>query len=599
MVSLFSKLPIAIAVQSLLMGVIIAGSAHASIKNDGSSKTTRYLDPSIWHITVTDKDCFKAAPRSLLQIEPVVNEMGNRVYKVFQYFDADKERALYATPLSEQIKNHKIIGREFCAGIVSMSNMDIPFSRNNTIQDENDGLLLTDEISRNMNQISMNINRMIELAVQASSGTYSSSQLMNMDTVFQAELTQVEKIAETAQFNGINILDGSKDVISVPTHSGLFVDVPLVNLTTGVNGLNISSLSIYRSSNAQNSLSTLIGNTAVYTAYANVKAARIKLKDDANEASDTVMVDVTNDDFLIQHKKGPRLKKPNNTDTIKSVLSSSKKLPQHPVVASKFLKKNKDDCYIAPSECLIAVTPSSWNAEPHEYNIEQICDYNKIQLMYSYIYSLKNQVTNRKFLGNKLCHGVVTISDMNLPVAKIPFKLMDANDGLLLMKYIENNLDDISHYLNEMKALAEKATSNVLNQHDLDILNVRFQGLLSEINYIANGANFNGMNLLNGSNFFIYIPISENSEERVAFYLPNLTIGQNGLGIASLSLTSNANAANALSPLSHAINEIADVRNGYESSRPRLEAGAKSHETVTTVDLSGPQFVVHKEKTVG
>src|SRR5579864_288026 len=77
--------------------------ANHTTKIDPLTSTVRYLDTSIWNIVVHDTDCFKASPRSILQVEPITSNEGERVYKISQYFDPQQAKTLYQQPINEQI----------------------------------------------------------------------------------------------------------------------------------------------------------------------------------------------------------------------------------------------------------------------------------------------------------------------------------------------------------------------------------------------------------------------------------------------------------------------------------------------------------------
>ncbi len=50
---------------------------------------------------------------------------------------------------------------------------------------------------------------MKELAEQAATGTYNSTQRLMIDSEFQAMASEIERIARATDFNGIKLLDGS------------------------------------------------------------------------------------------------------------------------------------------------------------------------------------------------------------------------------------------------------------------------------------------------------------------------------------------------------------------------------------------------------
>lgn len=134
-------------------------------------------------------------------------------------------------------------------------------------QNGNNGISLVQTAQAQMNNIANVLQQMSTLASQASTGTYSSTQLGNLNTTFQSLLTEINRVASTSNFNGINLLDGSTGSISIQiganNTSNDRLSITLSNLTTGSAGLNIDTLDISDNTGAQSALGTL--QTAVNT----------------------------------------------------------------------------------------------------------------------------------------------------------------------------------------------------------------------------------------------------------------------------------------------------------------------------------------------
>ncbi len=85
------------------------------------------------------------------------------------------------------------------------------------IRNGNDGISLLQVADGSMNSISDLIQRMRELSVQASSGTYTDDNREDIQVEFSALQDEVTRIIATSSFNGISILnrdaDATKDTI--------------------------------------------------------------------------------------------------------------------------------------------------------------------------------------------------------------------------------------------------------------------------------------------------------------------------------------------------------------------------------------------------
>jgi flagellin len=107
-----------------------------------------------------------------------------------------------------------------------------------------------------INEISNNLNRMRELAIQSANGTLSTEDREIIDVEFQALIDEIDRIASDTEFNGTNILDGSTDLdIQVGANSGEVITIAAVDLQTST--LAIGSLDVTSDTNASNALAAL------------------------------------------------------------------------------------------------------------------------------------------------------------------------------------------------------------------------------------------------------------------------------------------------------------------------------------------------------
>lgn len=73
----------------------------------------------------------------------------------------------------------------------------------------NDGISMTQTADGGAEQIHELLTRMRELAVQASNGSLATGDNSNLDTEYQANLSEIDRIAKSTKFNGKNLLDGA------------------------------------------------------------------------------------------------------------------------------------------------------------------------------------------------------------------------------------------------------------------------------------------------------------------------------------------------------------------------------------------------------
>ncbi|RKP45339.1 flagellin [Pararobbsia silviterrae] len=96
-------------------------------------------------------------------------------------------------------------------------------------QNATDGIALAQTAGSALTQITANLQRIRELAVQASNSTYSASDRESMNEEVQQRLSEINRIASQTQYNGLNLLDGSFGVASfqVGANAGQTISVDL------------------------------------------------------------------------------------------------------------------------------------------------------------------------------------------------------------------------------------------------------------------------------------------------------------------------------------------------------------------------------------
>jgi flagellin len=78
-----------------------------------------------------------------------------------------------------------------------------------------DGVSLTEQTEGGMSQVAGLLSRMRELAVQSSSGTLADAERTHLNTEFSALASEIERISEATDFNGIALTNGSNTGVDV------------------------------------------------------------------------------------------------------------------------------------------------------------------------------------------------------------------------------------------------------------------------------------------------------------------------------------------------------------------------------------------------
>jgi flagellin len=80
---------------------------------------------------------------------------------------------------------------------------------NQAIRNANDGISLAQTADSSLDEVTNNLQRIRDLALQAANGTNSADDRAALDVEVQQRLAEVNRIASQTTFNGINLLDGS------------------------------------------------------------------------------------------------------------------------------------------------------------------------------------------------------------------------------------------------------------------------------------------------------------------------------------------------------------------------------------------------------
>ncbi len=127
-----------------------------------------------------------------------------------------------------------------------------------------DGISLVQTAEGALNEVSNILGRMRELGVQAANGTLSSADRSTIDTEVSALIGEVERIADTASFNGVSLLNAAAvSNIQVGINSGETIMVNLVDTQTGALGIDDVTIDMTSAAGASTSLALI--DTAIGT----------------------------------------------------------------------------------------------------------------------------------------------------------------------------------------------------------------------------------------------------------------------------------------------------------------------------------------------
>jgi flagellin len=155
----------------------------------------------------------------------------------------------------------------------------------------------------------------------------------------------------------------------------------------------------------------------------------------------------------------------------------------------------------------------------------------------------------------------------------------NAQDGISLVQTAEGALSEASNILTRMRELAIQSTNGTLSTTDRATIATEATALVDELDRIASSANFNGVQLLDGTSTTASIQVGINANETIDVALQDTTTATLGVDTVDLSTASGANAA--LDMIDGAIDTVNTVRGSLGASQNRLGSAYASIQSMS------------------
>ena len=108
--------------------------------------------------------------------------------------------------------------KDNAAGLAITSSMTAQIKgMNQGVRNANDGISMAQTAEGALDEVSNNLQRMRELEVQKSNGTYSTSDIANIKTEQDALAKQISNVLTNTSFNGVKLFDGKAGAATAPT----------------------------------------------------------------------------------------------------------------------------------------------------------------------------------------------------------------------------------------------------------------------------------------------------------------------------------------------------------------------------------------------
>ncbi|MGR8932294.1 MAG: flagellin N-terminal helical domain-containing protein [Gammaproteobacteria bacterium] len=147
----------------------------------------------------------------------------------------------------------------------------------------------------------------------------------------------------------------------------------------------------------------------------------------------------------------------------------------------------------------------------------------------------------------------------------------NANDGISLAQTAEGALDETTNALQRMRTLAVQAANDTNSLSDRQAIQLEIDQLVSEINRIGNTTQFNGKNILDGSNGSFSFQIGANAGQQLSVTMDDMrasALGQQPGAVQTVSTRVDFEAADAAGNIG-----IADLNSAGAASGVALTLG--------------------------
>ena len=128
--------------------------------------------------------------------------------------------------------------------------------------------------------------------------------------------------------------------------------------------------------------------------------------------------------------------------------------------------------------------------------------------------------------------GLAISMRMTANIRGLSAAIRNANDGISLTQTAEGGLSSIGDNLQRIRELAVQSANTGNNESDRAALNTEARQLVSEIDRIANNAQFNGIKLLDGSfqNQSLQVGAGNDANDRIAISIGSAKVSALGIG---------------------------------------------------------------------
>lgn len=171
--------------------------------------------------------------------------------------------------------------------------------------------------------------------------------------------------------------------------------------------------------------------------------------------------------------------------------------------------------------------------------------------------------------------GLAISENLRAQIRGLKQSSRNAQDGISLVQVAEGGLNEVSSILIRLRELAVQAASDTIGPVERQFLNVEYDQLISEIDRIADGTEFNGTTLLSGTGAILDFQVGIRNDpqiDRISFDASKADSNSAALGVNLTSVADKASAQNSLAAIDSAIMSVSAMRADFGAIQNRLQS---------------------------
>lgn len=171
--------------------------------------------------------------------------------------------------------------------------------------------------------------------------------------------------------------------------------------------------------------------------------------------------------------------------------------------------------------------------------------------------------------------GLAISENLKAQIRGLKQSSRNAQDGVSLIQVAEGALNEISSIMIRLRELAVQAASDTIGPVERQFLNVEYDQLVSEVDRIADGTEFNGTQLLSGTGSILDFQVGTRNDpniDRISFDASKADSNAAALGVNLTSVADKASAQNSLSAIDSAIVSVSAMRADFGAIQNRLQS---------------------------